>query len=289
MKLLSVVGALAFVLTITSCNQDLMEMTYTPDIYNFNVTFESSSATYSLEGQPLVVKIHRGIADDAVSVPLTLKDPNGVYSMKQTNAEFAAGEYTTEVEITYKVSSLQPVVNYAFTLSFHEAYMAASGSNRITAFCQMPLVYKDWGTLSAYSGTLFQFFAAEDKLYNLQLADFTNNYFKAENFLGSGKDLEFNITNGEVIVTAPKLQTCSYFPTYPMASFPSAGKFNGQQLTGWFDTDPAYIPTAGLSQDGTLQLGSMFQFDTFWTTPSSYLSAGGKYWFPSVFAVVAVN
>ena len=287
MKLLSVVGALAVVFAITSCNQDMMEKTYTPD--NYNVTFETSSTSYSLEGQALVVKINRGVANEAISVPLTLSDPNGVYSLNKSTADFAEGEYTTEVEVTYNVGSLQPVVNYAFTISFNEAYMAASGANKMTASCQMPLAYKDWGTLSAYSGTLFQFFAAEDKLYNIQLAEYTNNYFKVENFLGSDKALEFNITDGKVIVTGPKLTVCKYFPSYPMAEFPSAGVFSGQQLTAWFDTDPEYIPTAALSDKGTLQLGSMFQFDSFWTTPSTYLSSGGKYWFSSVFAVTAVN
>lgn len=287
MKLLSVVGALALVFGITSCSQEMMEKTYTPD--NYNVTFEGASATYSLEGQDLVVKVNRGVAKEAISVPVTLTDPNGVYSLNKNTADFAEGEYTTELKLSYNPESLKPVVNYTFTLAFDAAYMAASGTNKITAACQMPLVYQDWGTVVAYQGTLFQFFAAEDKVYNIQIADYTNNYYKIQNFLGSDVDLEFNLTNGAFIVTAPKLIANKYFPTYPMASFPSAGVFNGQQLTAWFDTDPSYIPTAGLTAEGTLQKGSMFQFDSFWTTPSTYLSAGGKYWFPSIFAVTEVK
>lgn len=287
MKLLSVVGALAFVFAITSCSQEMMEKTYTPD--NYNVTFEGASATYSLEGQDLVVKVNRGVAKEAISVPVTLTDPNGVYSLSKNTADFAEGEYSTELKLSYNPEALKPVVNYTFTLAFDEAYVAASGSNKITATCMMPLVYQDWGTLVAYQGTLFQFFAPEDKVYTLQIADYTNNYFKVKNMLGSDVDMEFNVTNGQIIVTAPKLIANSYFPTYPMASFPSAGVFNGQQLTAWFDTDPSYIPTAGLSAEGTLQVGSMFQFDSFWTTPSSYLSSGGNYWFPSIFAVTEVK
>lgn len=287
MKLLSVVGALALVFGITSCSQEMMEKTYTPD--NYNVTFEGASATFSLEGQDLVVKVNRGVAKEAISVPVTLTDPNGVYTLSKNTADFAEGEYTTELKLSYNPENLKPVVNYTFTLAFDAAYVAASGSNKITATCMMPLVYQDWGTLEAYQGTLFQFFAPEDKVYTLQIADYTNNYFKVKNMLGSDVDMEFNVTNGQIIVTAPKLIANSYFPTYPMASFPSAGVFNGQQLTAWFDTDPAYIPTAGLSAEGTLQKGSMFQFDSFWTTPSSYLSSGGKYWFPSIFAVTEVK
>ena len=81
MKLLSVVGALALVFGITSCSQEMMEKTYTPD--NYNVTFEASSTTYSLEGQDLVVKVNRGVAKEAISVPVTLTDPNGIYSLNK--------------------------------------------------------------------------------------------------------------------------------------------------------------------------------------------------------------
>ncbi|MBR5183175.1 MAG: hypothetical protein IKW15_01725, partial [Bacteroidales bacterium] len=145
MKLLSVVGALAVMFTTTSCNQDMMEAKYNPD--NNNITFESATTKYSLEGQALVVKINRGIAKEAVSIPLTLTDPNGIYTMNKKTADFAEGEYSTEVQLTYDVTELKPVVNYAFTLSFNEAEKAASGTNKITATCQMPLVYQDWGTM----------------------------------------------------------------------------------------------------------------------------------------------
>ncbi len=287
MKLLSVVGALALVFGITSCSQEMMEKTYTPD--NYNVTFEASSTTYSLEGQDLVVKVNRGVAKEAISVPVTLTDPNGIYSLNKNTADFAVGEYETELKLSYNPEVLKPVVNYAFTLSFDEQYVAATGANKITASCQMPLVYQDWGTLVAYQGTLFQFLAEKDRVYNLQIADYTNNYYKVENMLGGGVDMEFNITNGVITVTAPKLIACKYFPTYPMASFPSAGAYNGQQLTAWFDTDPEYIQTAGLSAEGTLQKGSMFQFDSFWTTPSSYMQTSSGYWFASIFAVTEVK
>jgi hypothetical protein len=102
--LLSFVAAFALVFTISSCNQDLMETTYTPD--NNNVTFEMSSASYSLEGQPIVIKINRGVANDAISIPLTLTDAHGVYTMNKKSADFAAGEYTTEVQLSYNVEDL---------------------------------------------------------------------------------------------------------------------------------------------------------------------------------------
>lgn len=287
MKLLSVVGALAVVFALTSCNQDLMEATYTPD--NNNVTFEVSSTSVSLEGQPIVVKINRGVAKEAISIPLTLTDAHGVYTLNKKSADFAAGEYSTEVTLTYNVEDLKPVVNYAFTLSFNEADMALSGTNKITGNCQMPLVYKDWGTIIAYKGTLFQFFAAADKEYKIQLAENTKNYFKIVNFMGGGVDFEFNITNDQVEVTAPKLTANKYFPSSPMAGIPTIATYNGGQLTCWIDTDPEYIVMGGLSSEGTLQVGSIIQFDTFWTTPSTYMATSSGYWFASQFAVTAVN
>jgi len=286
-RILSFVAAFALVFTISSCNQDLMETIYTPE--NNDVTFAISSSSYKLDGNPLAVTIQRGVAKEDLSVNLTLDDPNGVYTLSETTVNFAAGEYTKQVSLSYSVSDLKPVVNYNFVISFNAADKAAAGYNEFKGSAQMPLTYKDWGTIVAYKGTLFQFFGADQRTYNIQLAEFTNNYFKIVDFMGGGVDLEFNIDNGSLNITAPALTVCKYFPTYPMTQIPTVAKFNGGQLTCWIDSDPEYIAMGGLSEDGTLKVGSIIQFDTFWTTPSTYLSSGGNYWFKSQFAVTEVK
>ncbi len=283
MKLLSVVGALAVVFALTSCNQDLMEATYTPD--NNNVTFEESTATYSLEGQPIVVKINRGIANEAISIPLTLTDAHGVYTMNKTSADFAAGEYTTEVQLTYNVEDLKPVVNYAFTLSFNEADKALTGANKVTASCQMPLVYKDWGVMTGtalYAGSLM---TAEQKSWKIQLADYTNNYFKIVGMYGSETDLEFNIQEGAGVITAPAASYYSSLGAYPLAKFVTAAIHPSYgAMSAWIDMDPAYVLFGNLSEEGTLQLGSIMQCDVFYTVSAGYFG-----WKTDQYQVTAVN
>ena len=282
MKLLSVVGALAVVFTITSCNQDMMEATYSPD--NNNVTFEASTTSYSLEGQALVVKINRGIAKEAISIPLTLTDANGIYTMDKKSADFAEGQYTTEVKLTYNVEELKPVVNYAFTLTFNEADKAASGTNKITASCQMPLVYKDWGTMSPYSVYITSLLSAEQKNWKIQLADYTNNYFKIVGMYGGENDLEFNIQNGQAYITSPAPSYYSSLGAYPLAKMvtgaihPSYGV-----MTAWLDMDPAYS-AFGYLQDGTLAEGSIMQMDVFYTVSAGYFG-----WKTDQYIVSAVN
>ena len=282
MKLLSVVGALAVMFTTTSCNQDMMEAKYNPD--NNNITFESATTKYSLEGQALVVKINRGIAKEAVSIPLTLTDPNGIYTMNKKTADFAEGEYSTEVQLTYDVTELKPVVNYAFTLSFNEAEKAASGTNKITATCQMPLVYQDWGTMSPYSVYITSLLSAEQRNWKIQLADNTNNYFKIVGMYGGQNDLEFNIQNGKAYITAPDPSYYSSLGAYPLAKMvtgaihPSYGV-----MTAWIDMDPEYS-AFGYLQNGTLAKGSIMQMDVFYTVSAGYFG-----WKTDQYIVSAVN
>ncbi len=282
MKLLSVVGALAVMFTTTSCNQDMMEAKYNPD--NNNVTFESATTSYSLEGQALVVKINRGIAKEAISIPLTLTDANGVYTMNKKTADFAEGEYTTEVQLTYNVEEMKPVVNYAFTLSFNEADMAASGTNKITANCMMPLVYKDWGTMSPYNVYVMSLFSQEQMEWKIQLAENTNNYFKVVGMYAGPTDFEFNIQNGQAFITAPGPSYYSALGAYPLAKFdtgaihPSYGV-----MTAWIDMDPVYTAFGAL-QNGTLGLGSIMQCDVFYTVSAGYFG-----WKTDQYIVSAVN
>lgn len=285
MKLLSVVGALAVVFALTSCNQDMMETTYTPD--NNNVTFEMSTASFNLEGQPIVIKINRGVANDAISIPLTLTDPTGTFTINKNSADFAAGEFSTEVQLSYNLEDLKPIVNYPFTLSFNEADMAISGSSRLSANCQMPLVYKDWGKVSAYAGSFFGYVPAEKRTWTIQLADFTSNYFKIKGFFGGEEDIEFNIQNGKGVITAPGI---SYYNATDVKDYPMAKVVTGAVhpsygvVTAYLDIDPACVLFGGLNEDGTLQLGSIMQFDTWITVSAGYFG-----WYTHQIQVTAVN
>lgn len=282
-KVLSFVAAFVLVFSMSSCNQDLMEAKYSP--VNNDVTFEMSSTTFSLEGQALVVKINRGVAKEAISIPLSLTDANGVYTLSKNSADFAAGEYTTEVSLTYNIEDLKPIVNYAFTLSFNEQDMALAGTNKITANCQMPLVYRDWGVLSSSTLYIGSLLSAEQRSYKVQLADYTNNYFKIIGFYGGETDLEFNIQDGCGVITVPGVSYYSALGSAPLAKIvtgavhPTYGV-----MTAWLDMNPAYFVCSNLDENGTLQLDSTIDCDAFYTVSAGYFG-----WKTDSFVVSAVN
>lgn len=261
-KLLSFVAAIALVFTMSSCNQELMETTYTPD--NNNVTFSVASAYYSLDGEPLVVTIQRGVAKEAINVNLTLEDAKGVYTLSSNTVSFAAGEYTKQVSLSYELSKLQPIVNYAFTLSFDAKDKAAAGYNKFTASATMPLEYEAAGNVNITGN-----YIAPGITHKLYIAKYTNNYYMIENVFGSGKNIEFNIVDGKVNLTAPSFTGISGLISQGF-NFPSKVDIGLGPVTFWFDCDPNYVLTA-LDANGLFSKGSIIQFDAIY-------QMGGKYY-----------
>ncbi|MDO4735540.1 MAG: hypothetical protein Q4B21_00760 [Bacteroidia bacterium] len=280
-KLLSFVAAIALVFTMSSCNQELMETTYTPD--NNNVTFSVASAKYALEGDPLVVTVQRGVAKEAINVNLTLEDANGVYTLSSNTVSFAAGEYTKQVSLSYDITALKPVVEYNFTLSFDAKDKAASGWNKFSGVAQVPLVYQDYGEIAMIQGSFGRYMSVTK--YKLQLANFTNNYYKIVGMYGSTTDLEFNIVKGVATITAPATSTYSALGAYPLAKFATCGMHPSYgQLTAWVDVDPNYFQLMNLSADGLLQVGSIIGLDAFYTVSAGYFG-----WYTDGFQVTAIK
>ena len=263
MKLLSVLGALAFVFALSSCNQDLMETTYTP--VNNDVTFAVPSAKFSLEGQNLVVVLQRGVANEELSVNLTLNDPHGVYTLNTKTVTFAKDEYKKEVSLSYDVNTLKPVVDYNFAISFNEADKALAGYNVFSASAQMPLEYEEYGKVLLRGDYLGN--GIECPLY---LAKFTNNYYMIGNVADSGVDFEFNIVDGSLNITAPSFIGISGLAN-KLIRFPSPTVDVGVgPVTFLFDCDPAYIGLL-LDENGLYSTGSIIQFDAVY-------NMGGKYY-----------
>lgn len=260
-KLLSFVAAIALVFSMTSCNQELMETTFTPD--NNDVTFSVSSAKYSLEGEPLVVTLQRGVAKEAINVNLTLEDSHGVYTLSTNSVSFAAGEYTKQVSLSYELSSLKPVVDYAFSLSFDAKDMAPAGYNKFTGSAQMPLEYEEAGQVNVNGNYL-----APGIMHKLYIAKYTNNYYMVENVFGSGINMEFNIVNGNVNLTAPAFSGISGLLSKGFR-FPSQVDIGLGPVTFWFDCDPNYVLTA-LDENGLFSAGSIIQFDAIYQMGGSY-------------------
>ncbi|MBQ8646216.1 MAG: hypothetical protein IJ476_07605 [Bacteroidales bacterium] len=261
--LVSFVAAFALVFTISSCNQDLMETIYTPQ--NNDVTFTLPSASFSLEGQALNVTLQRGVAKEDLSVNLTLNDPLGVYTLSTNTVTFAAGEYEKTVSLTYDVTNLKPVTNYAFTISFNAADKALAGFNEFKGSAQMPLEYEEVGTVNMRDNKGY----VTSYPHKLYLAKYTDNYYMIEDVAGSGLNFEFNIVDGNINITAPKFSGISGLIATGLR-FPSPTVDLGLgPVTFWLDCDPNYIATA-LDENGLFTTGSIIQFDAIYQMGGSY-------------------
>lgn len=261
-KLLSVVTAFVLVFAMSSCNQDLMNTTFTPD--NNDVTFSTPSAKYTLNGEPLVVTLQRGVAKEAISVKLTLNDPAGVYTLSSSSVSFAADEYVKEVTLSYETSKLKPVTDYAFTLSFDAKDKAAGGYNSFSASALMPLNYQEKGVAQMVGNYLGNGFA-----HKLYIAEHTQNYYMIENVAGSGLNFEFNTVGGEVNITAPAFSAISGLIAKGLKFASPTIDVGVGPVTFWLDCDPAYILTA-LDSNGYFSPGAIIQFDAIYQMGGSY-------------------
>ena len=140
-----ILGLALSVLLVTSCASKWPYYTVTND----DVTFEISGNTYSLNADetPIVIKIQRGVANEAVSIPLTLVDDYGIYNLSTSKVDFAAGEYVKTVTLSYTYTGLIPGTEYTFTLKFPESQAGAGCFYEFDGNGMMQLEYEDYKTV----------------------------------------------------------------------------------------------------------------------------------------------
>ena len=236
-------------IALVSCEQKL-DCTYIPD--NENITFSVASGKYSLEGQDLVVKLQRGVLDAAASVKLELKDENGVYSLENETITFPAGEAYATAVLKYDLADLAPAVDYEFELSFAGAdtsKVAVGGIGSFKASALMPLEYEDYGEITYVACTTKALYALQkDFTCKLQLAKYTNNYYRIVNPHGSDVNLDFKVEDGIAIISAPDAEMCKWVG-YPMHSIvTSATYLNYGNVIIWYDSD--YSGSAVVATEG---------------------------------------
>lgn len=238
---------------------------YVPD--NKNVSFPSSIGNFQLDGNDLVIPIIRGVANEAASVEIKLEDKMGIYTIKTPTVQFASGEYTSEVRLSYDLSTLLPAIDYSFSLSFDEADMSVVGSNSFQASAMMPLEYEDCGTVSI--GYCYVSSMLPDKTFNLKKAKYTTNYYMIEGLYGSDTDLEITVEGDHFILRTPAKSNKWY--SIPLVEVASAANHPSYgQMTGWMDPDTEYCTITGAAEDNSLQVGSTIGFDIYWTVSAGY-------------------
>ncbi|MBO4692492.1 MAG: hypothetical protein J5604_06920 [Bacteroidales bacterium] len=134
-------GLLLSVMLLSSCESKWPYFTPT----NEDVTWELSEKTYSLQANetPIEITIQRGVATEALTVPITLTDPHNVYKVSTNSVNFAAGEFKKTITLTYNYAALTPGVEYTFDLTFSQAMAGPACSNVMKGNGMMELVYED--------------------------------------------------------------------------------------------------------------------------------------------------
>ena len=275
-------GLLLSALLITSCASKWPSYTVT----NEDVSFESEGTTFSLSAAetPLTIKIVRGVATEAISVPLTLNDDHGVYTLGASKVDFAAGEYSKTVSLTYDYSLLAPGTEYTFTLSLPQSMAGDGCYYEFAGNGMMQLEYENYKdveyevlyyvntALMAWAirvGSVDEYLDAT-KAY-LQLAKMTENYYKivlfdetcpvefknngdetisVAKYTGYNEPITVNSSTGRFVMTA-SAGGHTYTFTMRIANCGVLGSgavkiASGDEIEfeGWIQRDGSYYPNA---------------------------------------------
>ena len=125
--------------------------TYT--VTNEDVSWESEGVGFGMDEAetPVIVTLQRGVATEALEVPITLEDEHGVYTLSTSKVSFAAGEYQKTITVNYDYSSLVPGTEYIFLLKFNENMAGHGCFSTFEGNGKMLLQYEDYMT-GWYSG-----------------------------------------------------------------------------------------------------------------------------------------
>lgn len=142
-------GLLLSVLFVTSCATKFPEY----KVVNEDVSWQTDAFGFGMDADetPITIQIQRGVATEALEVPITLTDEYGVYTLSTSKVSFAAGEYSKTITLSYDYSALSPGVEYIFQLSFNENLAGAGCFSTVEGNGKMLLEYEDYMT-GWYSG-----------------------------------------------------------------------------------------------------------------------------------------
>jgi hypothetical protein len=144
MKLIKYGFGLLLSVLLVSCASKWPEYTVVTE----DVSWESDGDTYSLDAEetPITISLQRGIANEAISVPITLNDKYGAFTLSTSKVDFAVGEYKKTITLTYDYSTLVPGTDYTFTLEFDKGLADAGCYYAFNGNGMMQLIYEDYKT-----------------------------------------------------------------------------------------------------------------------------------------------
>ena len=181
--------------------------------------------------------------------------------MENETITFPAGEAYATAVLKYDLADLAPAVDYEFELSFAGAdtsKVAVGGMGTFKASALMPLEYEDYGEIT-YVGCSSSGLYALQKVFvsKLQLAKYTNNYYRIVNPHGSDVNLDFKVQDGTAIISSPEATMCKWVQ-YEMHPILTPGVYATYgNVTIWYDTDYSYSSVTG-TEGNKLVEGSMY-------------------------------
>ncbi len=276
-----VLGVLISVVVLASCETKWVY--YTPT--NDDVSWESSGTTFALDAAetPIVIRLQRGVADKAISVPFTFNDPNGVYTISTTSLDFAVGEFVKEIELSYKYSSLVPGTEYTFDLEFDKDIVAPAGWNTYEGNGMMKLEYEPYKKVSNYQyvynsdgwkyikGCVFEDF--KEAKGTLERAKGTTSYYRLTVF--GGMVFEFKALN------TGRIEVKKYAGYNEKITMTSSGRANSNWTFGgaayYFHIilgaySDIYTNTSTSSRINTVEIksGNVFEVSGWWQKNGTY-------------------
>ena len=162
------------------------------------VSFTSNKAIIKMlatDGNKITVALNRGNTKGAASVPFTFKSGAEVFTPSKTTFDFADGEATATVDITYPDINAFGSEKYEMTIEVDETQISPSGIGelKITASRKLTPVLRGEGTF----GSVYVVGQNWDQeIYNYEEVP---THYILPSCIEDGVDFEFDYVDGQIV------------------------------------------------------------------------------------------
>jgi len=173
------------------------------------------SAEFASEDNGLYkIQVSRTNAAQAATVPLTLTETTGNFTLVSPSAAFNAGDFTSTVSIKYVLTNLNPATLYNITLKLPVDQRSFGSDSILTIQGRMRLSWSKYG-----SGVfLSEFFSDEEWRQDLYQCNEVASMYYLKDCYYKGYDLRFTLNADNSITYATQAMGYNH-PTYLMTSW----------------------------------------------------------------------
>lgn len=193
------------------------------------------------------LEVFRRDADRAASVPLVIVHKDDVFQIPQT-VEFAAGETSSLLEISFP--GLEQRTVYSFEIRIDEAYVDHYAMLDGTSLFAGSVLVASWIKIADQAEFYFQ--SDLDVICSDILQLEGQNRYVIENFLGSGLDLTFSVSEPD------SYGSCAVYPTSNYVDIDGSSWHSWELYDDEADDWPEFTPPGS---DITLTYVSFYGYD----------------------------